>query len=251
MHAWDTILTKGLKFGDDPFYEAAYEGRLNELKKLDKINKTTTLKDAIDEDAAKTALDKIFLNDSNLSELAIDMRRVLNQKTANVAGNTLIPFAKTPYNYIDKAAEYGGVGAFKALNELRKAIKKPLDQKKFVDSLARTTMGAGAFAGGLYGGKKLLTGDYEKNKEKRLYDTSVKGETDHQLKLPGGVNLDYKDFPGVLVPLAEAAEYNKSKDLCCLSTASLDILLLRIVSYLPSPISFRPAIFNIIFFRYR
>lgn len=224
LYKWDTFLNKGMKLGDDPFFESAFEGRIQELMKLNKVKEPTP---EMLEDAFNTAKDRININDSNLAKFMAGKRRLVNQASGGVLGNLQDPFVQAPYNATDKALEYAGVGIFKAANELINAARKnkTFNQKKFVDSLARSITGiggVGAVGTGLYAGNKL-TGRYDTNKERYLFNKSVKGEKEHQLKTPLG-NIDYKEFMPFAAPLAATAEYGKSKSLFNAGKSALNLL---------------------------
>lgn len=220
MYKWDTFLNKALKLGDDPFFEAAFEGRVQELMKLNKVDKPTP---EMLEDAFNIAKERIFINDSNLSKWMSEKRRVVNKYSLGTIGNLQDPFVQAPYNATDKALEYAGLGIPKAIWELIKAKRDGVfNQKKFVDSLARSVTGLGIGGAGLYAGDKL-TGRYDTNKERYLFNKSVKGEKEHQLKTPLG-NIDYKEFMPYAAPLAAAAEYGKSKSLFDAGKSAINLL---------------------------
>jgi hypothetical protein len=65
LNAVDQFTRRSLGLGDRPFYQAAYNDRLRQLKV---INKTTEITDAMKEDAVNYALERTLQNQSNLSK---------------------------------------------------------------------------------------------------------------------------------------------------------------------------------------
>jgi hypothetical protein len=135
----DTILIRGLQLGDRPFYQAAYNGRMAELKRLGVTGEEA------EKQARLFALDRVFQNDSALSGGLQAIRKGMNDMVGGFPlGDLIIPFAQTPANILDKLLDYSPAGLGKALYQLgTTAGKGTFDQKKFVDTLARTFTGAG------------------------------------------------------------------------------------------------------------
>jgi hypothetical protein len=157
----ETVLNKMLQAGDRPFYEAAYKGRINELKTL---GRDITNADTIAE-AQLFALERVFQNDSKYAQAAYKIREALN--TFGLLGDITIPFAQTPSNIFDKLMDYSPWGFVRAIKKAGTIKDSAWRQKQFVDTLARSLTGTGiiflayglAKAGLLFGGN---TDDDEK-----------------------------------------------------------------------------------------
>lgn len=157
LNALDTFEKRLLQLGDRPFYQAAYNGRIAELKKLGKTGEAAEI------DARLYALDRVFQNDSELSKRAMQIR-----KEMGVVGDILMPFVQTPANVLDKLIDYSPVGMAKAVSQLGDIGKGTFNQKLFVDRIGRSLTGVGigilAYAMAQNG---ILTGKMTRNEDLR------------------------------------------------------------------------------------
>lgn len=155
LNGADAITKLGLQAGDRMFYEAAYAGRIAELKIL---GRNMANPDTITE-AKLFALDRVFQNNSDLSKRAMEMR-----KSLGILGDISMPFVQTPSNMFDKFLDYSPYGLVRSVKLWGKVGESTWDQKRFVDTLARTLTGTGisifAFA---LAAKGLITGKLSSN----------------------------------------------------------------------------------------
>lgn len=139
----DTVMSKALQLGDRPFYEAAYDQRLNELKRLGYDTQT----EAVQAEAKIYALERVYQNNSKISEALTTVRNKLG-----LFGHFLIPFTQTPGNLLDKCIDYSGAGGIaRALVQLGQAKQTGVfDQKLFVDRIGRAFTGLGTMVFGAF-----------------------------------------------------------------------------------------------------
>lgn len=121
---------------DRPFYQAAYESRMYELKKI-AGNKTIT--PVMEADAKAYALDKVFQNDSKIATVATNVKNKLG-----LFGDLVMPFTKTPGNIADKILDYTPGGLIKGVVQIG-SKNKVFDPKLFTSRVSRTLTGAGLF----------------------------------------------------------------------------------------------------------
>lgn len=182
------IVGAALRLGDTPFYNAAYSERLAELRK---IKKTDTVTDAMKEDAVNYALERTLQNDSALAALFTGIKgaNFLNnhpgaKTTFQLFSNLILPFAKTPANVMDKFIDYSPAGSIKAIGHAAlTAGKGTFNQKKFVDTLARSLTGTGlAVMGYLLAKKGLVTGSPDSNNKVAGIETAL-GKQDYAFRI--------------------------------------------------------------------
>jgi hypothetical protein len=175
----DNILIRGLQLGDRPFYQAAFNSRIEELRKLGITGEEA-------EKAARLfALERVFQNDSALSKGLQAVRQGMNDMVGGFPlGDLLIPFAQTPANILDKLLDYSPAGLGKALFHLgTTAGKGTFDQKLFVDRLARTFTGAGiSLLTYALMEKGLISGNLSDSKDVRNAQT-LQGQQAYSIKI--------------------------------------------------------------------
>lgn len=161
LNELDRVTSRLLQFGDRPFYQGAYNDRLLQLKKL---NKTDTITDAMINDAKEYALEKTFQNDTTLSKAFQKLKNVSDNNIIKAFLNTVLPFAQTPANILNKLLEYTPMGLTKSVMELGKIGKGTFNQKRFVDNIGRSLTGTGIIALGYsMADKGILKGQREKS----------------------------------------------------------------------------------------
>lgn len=161
LNELDRVTSRLLQFGDRPFYQGAYNDRLFQLKKL---NKTDTITDTMINDAKEYALEKTFQNDTTLSNAFQKLKNVSDNNVVKAFLNTVLPFAQTPANILNKMLEYTPVGLGKSIAELGKVGKGTFNQKKFVDNIGRSLTGTGILALDYsMADKGILKGEREKS----------------------------------------------------------------------------------------
>lgn len=182
------VVGKALKLGDTPFYNAAYESRLAELKA---IKKTDVITDAMKEEAHLYGLERTLQNDSAMASLftGIKQANFLNKhpegKAAfQVVANLILPFAKTPANILDKFIDYSPVGGIKALaHGASRKGKGTFNQKYFVDTMGRSLTGTGlATLGYLMAQNDMITGARDPNKKVEAFETAT-GKSNYAYKV--------------------------------------------------------------------
>jgi len=175
----DNILIRGLQLGDRPFYQAAFNSRIEELRKLGITGEEA-------EKAARLfALERVFQNDSALSKGLQAIRQGMNDMAGGFPlGDLIIPFSQTPANILDKLLDYSPAGLGKALFHLgTTAGKGTFDQKLFVDRLARTFTGAGiSLLTYALMKKGLISGDLSDSKDVRNAQT-LQGQQAYSIKI--------------------------------------------------------------------
>jgi len=175
---------------DRPFYEAAKNTRLEELKRIEfkqsgmkrsqwkEFRKSKPSQEMLD-NASLYALDKVFQNDSVISKKMTALRK--NFLLMDIA----MPFTQTPGNILDKLVDYSPFAIRKLLHQLGTAGKKGFDSKLFVDRLSRMFTGTGIAAiGYVLADKGIITGNIyadpsRKSREYRL----AKGEKSYSVKV--------------------------------------------------------------------
>lgn len=205
------LVGRMLQIGDRPFYEAAYKSRLAELQKL-----RGPITDAMQEDARVFALERTLQNDSGISALFTGGKQAafLNNHPGAKAvyqfvTNLISPFAKTPANILDKFIDYSPAGTFKAIGHAAStAGKGTFNQKKFVDTLARSMTGTGlAVVGYLMAQKGIVTGDRDSNKKVGGIETAL-GKQNYAFKI-GDTYYTYDWGLPAAAPMAMGADiYN-------------------------------------------
>ena len=193
----DETVKRGLQLGDRPFSQAAYESRLSELKKLG----YDTSKPEIDQWARDYAKERVFQNNSNISNGAMSVRRALGP-----LGDIAIPFVQTPSNMFDKMLDYSPYGYVRAIKQWGKIGNGAFDQKIFVDKISRALTGTGIIAlGYVLASKGILTGQLNTNKS--ISSAQKKsGQNAYSLNIGGkSYTYDWTGVPGILLGAAADA----------------------------------------------
>lgn len=212
----DTAIKTGLRFGDVPFYEASKAMRIAELKK---IYKTSTLTDEQKFQAELYALERVFMNNSDM------MQRLTKIKSAlGVVGDVYIPFTQTPSNIFDKLLDYSGLGIAKGFYELGKTsdkiigkrlIEGEFNQKLFVDRISRAFTGIGLmYLFMILADMGLITAEEDKRERVRENQKAM-GSQRYSLKIAFGGKTYYYSFDGfapISALIGMAAEYAKEKN---------------------------------------
>lgn len=203
----ENIMSKALQIGDRPFYEAAYDQRINELKRLG----YDTASESVQAECKVYALERVYQNDSKISKALTDVRDRLG-----LFGHFLVPFTQTPGNLLDKCIDYSGAGGLaRALYQIGAAKKTGVfDQKLFVDRLGRALTGLGTMVFGAFlASKGILFGteddDYEVSGAKRLA-----GEKEYSLRIGDHYyTIDWaQPVSAILIAGAEAHKAGMEQD---------------------------------------
>lgn len=173
LNAIDQFERKLLQLGDRPFYQAAYDGRIAELKGLGR-----TIDDNAMIEAKQYALDRVFQNNSVLSEKARMIKNGLGP-----IGDIVMPFTQTPANILDKLIDYSPGGFIKAITQLGSIKKGTFNQKLFVDRIGRSLTGLGIGILGYAMAKKgVITGKRNEDTDVANYEQSL-GKSPYAVKI--------------------------------------------------------------------
>ena len=163
LNKLDKATNTALRFGDEPFYQAAYDESLRQQLKIAKTTKPTKEMLAA---AKEFAQDRTLQNTSSISEGFKGIQKSINKLTGNEnigLGTFAVPFVKTPANILDKAIDYSPIGSLKAITQLI-GNKKIFNQKLFVDRVGRSVVGTGGIMLGYDLAKKgVITGAQNKD----------------------------------------------------------------------------------------
>lgn len=168
------------------------------------------------EQAMKDAFDATYTNNGMLSNFVLNSLRKPLNNIYNGVGEVVIPFAKTPANVVELTADYGGMGAVKALAKVAYSMKT--GNKSILKSAMRDVLrsGVGIIAGYLFvSGIKPedYIGEYPLNaSEKALLD--AKNATPNSIRFGGKwISLDYLGPLGApVVGFLRAKKYGKEGD---------------------------------------
>jgi len=215
LNTLDKTVSNALKLGDRPFYEGAFQSRINQLKK---INKTEEITKEMTEDARLYALEKTLQKDSAIAAIFAGIKdpKALAkypgaQTIYKAFANTVLPFTKTPANILDKMFEYSPGGFIKAASQLGKKGDS-FNQKYFVDNLARGLTGTGIMALGYAGAKNgFITGKPDKDKEVASVERLI-GRQPYSFNVDGqSYTFDWAQPISALLAIGADA-YNGGKD---------------------------------------
>lgn len=166
------VLEKGmnlsLKAPDRAFYQAAFDGELSNLMRIADV---TTPTEQMLELAHLQALRRTFQDNNAISRSLGSFKKLLNVNKEWGAGDLLIKYPKTPGAILHRGIEYSPVGFIRPLFDIASAVtggkltKQTFDQRRFVDALARATIGTTGLvgAGAVLYNKGILTGKKDKN----------------------------------------------------------------------------------------
>jgi hypothetical protein len=139
-----------LKAPDRAFYQAAFEGELTNMMRIAGAAEPTP---QMVEFAHLQALRRTFQDDNVISRSLGGLKKLLNGGKEWGAGDLLIKYPKTPGAILDRGIEYSPAGMLRPVFELAGAVSggkltgKTFDQRKFVDALARSTVGTAGLVG--------------------------------------------------------------------------------------------------------
>jgi hypothetical protein len=171
----DELTTTGLRYGDDPFYQANFDDVLRREMKLK--NATEPDADMIAK-ADQIARERTFQDTNKITKLFATFQRALNFVGTKEfgLGNIVMPFVKTPANILARALEYSPIELGKTIKQTYNAISKngKFDQYKFVDSLAKSLTGTSLIGAGYYLAEKgIIKGDASKDVDARNFENTV------------------------------------------------------------------------------
>lgn len=147
-----------LKAPDRATFQAAYD---DTLKNLMRLNKTPFASPEMVEQATYTGLYRTFQDENAISNAFVGLKKILNTAGVGVKGKKfglgdfILKYPKTPANLLARGIDYSPAGFIKTMFELTKPlIRRQFNQKAFVDSLSKATVGTVGLVGtGFYLGK--------------------------------------------------------------------------------------------------
>jgi len=134
-----------LRATDRAFYQAAYDGSLNNQMRAAKVDiPTQEMKDT----AHLDGLYRTFQDDNALSKGFQGIKRILNGQKEFGIGDFVIKYPRTPANLLMRGIEYSPAGFIKTIIEAAKPLaKRKFNQKEFVESFSRALVGTTGLVG--------------------------------------------------------------------------------------------------------
>lgn len=198
----ENFIFKALQLGDRPFYQAAHDARLAELKKLGITGEEAELQ------AKLAGLDRTYQNNGKIAKMATKLRRALDS-AGFPFGSLLIPFSQTPANIMSKMLDYSPAGLASAIVHLGMNAKNGnFDQRLFSQRVGRSLTGTGILTlGYVLAANDLLVPEIFDSDNYNLYKAEqYSGKVSYSLKVGDYyVGLDsLQPISGVLAVGAEA-----------------------------------------------
>jgi len=168
-----------LRATDRGFYKAAFDDSIRSQMRALKSDKVTS---EMMEIAHLDGLYRTFQDETTLTKVFQGLKNVLNYigiKDGNDKfglGDFILKYPKTPASIISKGIDYSPGGIAKALFEVGKGVTgRGFDQRKFVMSLSRGTVGTAGLVGtgALLGSLGIITEAPNKDKDVRGIQKSV------------------------------------------------------------------------------
>jgi hypothetical protein len=200
------LVFRSMSAADQPFYYAALRNNLNDLAKVEGINKGLKGKALADftkntvanpsmklAETAKAAAEKAVLGQDN--KIASAVTGITNKFPA---AGVLVPFVKVPTNFIGRVLDYTPVGAVsQAVKQIR---AKKFDQRALVEALGEATTGTAIiFLGAELANNNLLSGQYPSNDAKEAQRWKAEGITPNSVKIGDKwIGLNYLGPAGLL-----------------------------------------------------
>lgn len=196
----------GLKLGDTPFKQAAYDESLRQQMKIAGVTEPTA--DMIQQ-AEELGNYRTYQDNNKITELFTGIKNSFNKAGYKGfgLGDFVLKFPKTPANLLARAIDYSPLGAAKIITQ---AMEGSLDQKKLVDELGRIIVGSGVIGAGYAGNKAgILEGRANEDREAAAFD-KMTGRTPYSLKL-GDTRRTYDYLQPLSIPLAIGANVAGNK----------------------------------------
>ena len=148
--ALETMLNVELRASDRAFYQSAFEESLRQQKKaaaLSKDGKVPSMEQMV-ETANADALYRTFQDNSVPARAFSGLKKVLNGGKDFGLGDFVIKYPKTPGSILSRGIAYSPAGFIRTVMELAKpVIGKSFDQRAFVESFSRATVGSAGLIG--------------------------------------------------------------------------------------------------------
>lgn len=188
--AAETLLNVELRVPDRAFYQAAYDGSIYQQMRAANLSArraggapVLTPTQAMMEVAHHDGLYRTFQDDSAISKAFVGIKKVLNGGKDFGLGDILMKFPKTPGNLLARGIDYSPAGFVKMVYEAsRPLVGKRFNQKAFVESFGRATVGTTGLVGTgvLLNRLGILTGKAGDNTDVREAKRAV-GLGDYQI----------------------------------------------------------------------
>lgn len=177
-------LGDALKFGDRPFYQAAYDARLKELMDLQPNAK----KEDLEKLAKEFGLERTFQNNSTTSQAMGMIKRGLNLNKDFGLGDIAMPYTQTPSNILEKGVQYTPLNLVNIGSKLfgqatgKETIRN--NPKAFSDAVGRMFTGSGAIALGYkLASEGMISGTQKEDSPKEKAIKKQVGEQQYSIKI--------------------------------------------------------------------
>ena len=171
-----------LRVADRAAFQAAYDGSLANQMKAAKVAAPT---EAMVEKATYDGLYRTFQDENAISTAFMRIKKALNELTGSKdfgLGDVVIKYPKTPGAILARGIDYSPAGFIRTVTEMaRPLMGQAFNQKAFVESAARATVGSGIVGTGILmaklglitGRKKDKTGIRDLKREVGLADYQI------------------------------------------------------------------------------
>ena len=221
----ETALAIELRATDRAFYQAAYDGSLNNQMRAAKVTEPTQeMKDIAHYDG----LYRTFQDDNALSKGFQGIKRILNAQKEFGIGDFVIKYPRTPANLLMRGIEYSPAGFVKTIITAAKPLAKhEFNQREFVESFSRALVGSTALVGtgallnklGIVTGKPVADKDLaELQREQGFGEYRINASALKRLVFGGDVKpqqgdkiVSYNWFQPAALPIAIGADINVNK----------------------------------------
>ncbi len=203
-------------FGDAAFgreaYARALAGYLN-ARGIRTNNLETVDPNVLDQArayAVRQAQEMTFRDNNQVSDFVTHAMRGPNAPAwAQVVGEALMPFRRTPANVLVRAEELSPLGLVNSAVATVQAARGNITGAELVESWAKTLTGSGLFAiGWALANMGILRGGPDRDEEKAAFD-ELNGNQDYAIVLPNGVNLTIDFLTPAAMPLLLGAQLDK------------------------------------------
>lgn len=234
LRAAEKTLNTAMAAPDRAFFEAAYEGVVDELKRL---YRTDIVTKEMHETAVATGLYRTFQDPTKLANALQGVKKALNLGQDFGVGDAVIKFPKTPANILNRGLAYSPAGFARAVFELTKPVLpsvlgggKGFNQRAFSEATARALVGTAGLVGtgyalsklGIITGKKPEDVDIAQTRretglgEYRLNISALQRfmlsgfNTNEAKSRNGDTTISYEWFQPAALPLALGANINQN-----------------------------------------
>lgn len=229
----EKMLNVSLRATDRAAFQAAFENSLASQMKAKGIKDISQATDEMIEEATYDGLYKTFQDENATTQFFSGLKNVLNLGKEFGVGDIVLKYPKTPANLLNRGLAYTPAGYVNAVFELARPFigKGPIRKKRFVEKLARATVGSSALFGigatlnkiGVITESKIERSDEAAFKrelglgEYRINVDGLKryifsgGDVDEAKLKKGDALVSFDWFQPVAMPLVMGADFNASK----------------------------------------